>query len=88
MQPAFAAHFILEVLHGAGDERIRSLDPGVRQHLIEKPSGWPDKRLSGEIFFVARLLADQHEGRVARAFAGHRLGGVAVKRAARAPCSA
>src|SRR5262249_46958541 len=39
-------------------------------------------RLAGEIFLVARLLADEHEGGPVRAFPRHRLGGVAVKRAA------
>ena len=47
------------------------------------PAG-PDERPSGEILLVARLLADEHDRRVERAFAEHRLGRILVEVAARA----
>ena len=70
MQPALAAHFMLEVFHGVGDEGFGSFDAGVLQRLIKDAAGGPDERFAGEVFFVARLFADQHERRMARSLAG------------------
>jgi len=54
----------------------------IFQPLAEAPAALVDKRLAGEIFPVARLLADQHERRAGRAFAGNHLRRVSIKLAA------
>jgi hypothetical protein len=84
VQPAFAAHFMLEMLDRIGDEGLFPRDPGIVQRLVEDPAGRADERLAGDVFFVARLLTHQHEGGVAWAFARHRLRSVTVERTARA----
>ena len=43
-----------------------------------------DERLAGEIFLIARLLADQHQPRVHRAFPEYRLCGAFIEIAAAA----
>src|SRR6516164_7442345 len=75
VKPALAAHFMLEVLHGVGDEGFRSPNACVLQRLIEDPAGWPDKWLAGDIFFIARLFTHKHEGSMARPLAGDSLRG-------------
>src|SRR5262249_56002587 len=84
VQPALAAHFMLEVLHGIGDESLPPLDVRILQGLVEQAAGRANKGLAGKVFFVARLLADQHERRMARSLTRHRLRGIAVERATRA----
>ena len=62
VQPALAAHLVLEVLDRIGDEDFLARDAGIRQRLVEDAPGGPDERLAGQVLLVARLLADQHEG--------------------------
>ena len=62
VQPALAAHFMLEMLDRIGDEGLFPGDAGVMQRLVEDAAGRTDKRFAGNVLFVARLLADQHEG--------------------------
>jgi hypothetical protein len=69
VQAPLAAHFMLEMLDGIGDECLLPRDAGVLQRLIKNAAGGPDERLAGQVFLVARLLADQHEGGLLRAFA-------------------
>src|SRR3984957_17275062 len=82
MQPAFSPHLVLEMLHRVGDEGFLSRNAGIRKRLVENASGGTDERLAGQIFLVAGLFADQHEGGVLRPLAGHRLGRIAIERAA------
>jgi hypothetical protein len=76
---------MLEVLHGVGDKQIPAIDPGVSQRTIQHAAGRADERQAGPILMVAGLLADQHHRGASRSLAGHRLGGVLVKRTAPAP---
>ena len=73
----------LEMLDGVGHPNPRPVDPGLGETAVEQLSGGSDKRMAGLILGVARLLADQHDRRVRRTLAEHRLGGVAVERAER-----
>ena len=58
------------------------VDAGLREGAVEQLAGRADERAAGEILLVARLLADEHDARVERAFAEHGLGGVLVEMAA------
>src|SRR5580704_15126373 len=82
MQPALAAHLVLEMLDRIGDEGFVARDAGVLERGIEQAASRADERFARKVFLVARLFADQHDGGVARSLAGNRLGGVAIKRAA------
>ena len=81
VQPALAAHLMLEMLDRIGDESLLAGNAGVLERGIEDAAGRADERLAGEVFLVARLFADQHEIGPARAFARHRLGGIPIERA-------
>src|SRR5208283_2969193 len=69
VQPALAAHFMLEMLDRIGDEGLFPGDAGVIQRLVEDAAGRTDKRFAGNVLFVARLLANQHEGGATWTFA-------------------
>jgi hypothetical protein len=73
---------MLEMLDCVGDESFVTRDACITECLIENTAGGSNERLAGEIFLIARLLADQHERSMARSFTGNRLRGVAVQRAA------
>ena len=79
-----AARLVLEVLHGVGDVDVRAVDARRLERAVEHLARGADEGAPGKILLVARLLADQHQGRIGRAFAEHGLGGVLVKVAARA----
>jgi len=82
VQTAFAAHLVLEVLDRIADEGFLARDAGLLQRLVKDPPGGADERLAGEVFLVAQLLPDEHEGSPLRALAWHGLSRVAIKRAA------
>jgi len=50
-----------------------SVDAGFDECLIEKATRGSDKRMTGEILLVSRLLADEEDLRGARSFAEDRL---------------
>ena len=56
-----AARLPLEVLHDVGDVDGGAIDAGLRERAVEQLAGRADERMAGEIFRVARLLADQHQ---------------------------
>src|SRR5262249_59607364 len=58
--------------------------PASRQRTVEHPPRRSDKRLTREVFLVARLLADQHDVRGPAPLARYRLRRVLVEGAARA----
>lgn len=82
VQPALAAHLVLEVLDRVGHEHGLAVDARVLQGAIEHASGRTNERLAGTVLLVARLLANQQDGGILRTLARHRLGGVLVERAA------
>ena len=69
------------MLHCIGDVDFVAGNFGFVQSTIQNLPRRADKRLAGEVFLVARLLADQHDGRVSRAFTENGLRGVLVKMA-------
>src|SRR5262249_13547092 len=80
VQPAFSALLELEMLHRIGDEYLRAIEPRIHECAVEHATGRSDEWLAGEVLVVARLLADEHQWRRGRSFAGDDLGGVAIKR--------
>ena len=70
---AFSARLPLEVLHDVRDVDLRAIDGRFLEGPVEQCAGRSDERMACEIFLVARLLADEHDQRGARAFAEHRL---------------
>ena len=69
VDPALAARLPLEMLDDVGDVGLFAIYPGVFERIVEKLAGRTNKRFAGQIFFVARLLADKQDGRASRAFA-------------------
>ena len=84
VQAPLAAHLMLEMLHCVGDEDLRARDLRLRQGVVEDLAGGPDKRLAGEVFLVAGLLAHQHELSAPASFARDGLGCILIKRTTRA----
>jgi len=80
VQPPLAPHLVFKMFDGIGDVGVVAEDTGFLQRGIENATCRTDKRFAGEIFLIARLLADQHEVGLARSLARHRLGGIAVER--------
>ena len=80
MQTPFAAGDVLEVLHRIGDIDGAAIDARVIERAVEKLSRRADERMALNVFAIAGLLADDHDGRMRRTFAENRLGGVFVKR--------
>src|SRR5205085_5780207 len=78
---ALAARLPLEVLHDVRDIDPPAIDPRIRERAIEKLACGADERATREVFLVARLLADEHQGGVAIALAEHRLGAPLPQRA-------
>ena len=49
------------MLHRIGQIDLVRVEARAVQRLPEQSSSGSDERLAGEIFLIARLLADQHE---------------------------
>src|SRR5262249_40865922 len=81
VQAPLAAHLVLEMLDGVGDEHFLARNTGLFQRPVEHAAGGPHEGLARDVLLIAGLLADQHEMRALPAFAGHRLGSVVVERA-------
>jgi hypothetical protein len=64
-----AARFPLEVLDDVGHIHGSPIDRHLREHAIQELACRSDKGTAGEIFGVARLLADQHQLGPSAAFA-------------------
>ena len=50
----------LEVLDRVGHVGLRPVDAGLREAVVEHPSGRPDEGPPREVLLVAGLLADEH----------------------------
>jgi len=70
------------VFDDIGDIGLLAVDPRLHETAVQKPSRWSYEGVSGKIFGVARLLADQHDPGSLRSFAEHGLCGVLVQIAA------
>ena len=51
------------------DVGLFAIDAGFFERLIEKLAGWTNERFSGQVFFVAGLLADEEDVRAPGAIA-------------------
>src|SRR4051794_2917812 len=69
MNAAFAARLPFEMLHGVSHVDVAAIDARFFERAIEQLAGGPDERLSGEIFLVAGLLAEEQQLRAFRSFA-------------------
>ena len=63
-----------EMLDGVGDVDSRAVEIGFGHRAVEQLAGRADEGAAGEVLLVARLLADEHDASVGRAFAEHGLG--------------
>ena len=79
-----AARHPFEVLDDIRDVGLRAVDSRLDKAAVEQFARRPDKRVAGEVFGIARLLADQHDPRLLRALPEHGLCGVLVQIAVRA----
>lgn len=50
----FAARLEFEVFDGIRHVRRLAVDRGIRQRAVLELAGWPDERLAGAVFLVAR----------------------------------
>src|SRR5688572_27835736 len=76
MDPSLAARFPFEVLHGVRQVDRRARQAGVREGTLEQSACRTDEGMPLPIFLIAWLLAYQHDGRTAWAFAEHGLSGL------------
>ena len=70
---AFAARLPLEMFDGVRQIHLRRIAAGFDDDLAQEASGGPDKRLSLDIFDIARLLAHQHHVSCSGTRSKHRL---------------
>jgi catecholate siderophore receptor len=73
VDPPFASSDELEMLDRIGDVGLRAVDAGLLKKSVEQLPRRADERAPGEVFLIARLLADEDDLRVERPFAEHRL---------------
>ena len=76
-----AAQLELEMLDRVGEVELIAAPAELRQRAVEQGAGRADEGTSAQILLVARLLADQHQARIRRALAGHRLSRLRADRA-------
>src|SRR5262249_41714177 len=69
----------LEVLHHVRNVHDLAIDAGLGERAIEELPRRPDERMAREILGVSRLLAHQHDLRMTRPLAEHRLRRVPVE---------
>src|SRR4029079_12209686 len=81
VEAPLAAWLPLEVLHRVRDVDVVLRDACLLERGVEDPPRGSDERMALLILLIARLLADEHEPRVRRAFAEDRLRGVLVQMA-------
>ncbi len=79
MNPAFPARLPLKMFHCVRDINLRSINSGFFERLIHDFPSWPYKWLTGDVFVIARLLANQHDRCALGTFAKHSLRGALVK---------
>ena len=62
MQADFSAPYEFEMLDRVGDVDLLAVDADLLQGAVEHLAGRSNEWSAGEIFLVAGLLADQHQG--------------------------
>src|SRR5262249_46373801 len=73
VNPPLPARFPFEMLYDIGDVDTVAIDARLLERTVEQAAGRTHERPTGQIFGVARLLADQHQLGAGRAFAEHGL---------------
>jgi hypothetical protein len=53
---------LLEVLHDIGHIDLAAVEPRLDEGLVQQPPGGSDEGPAGQVLFMPRLLADQHDG--------------------------
>jgi hypothetical protein len=61
------------------DVRVTRGDAGALEPLVEHAPGWADERMALDVLAISGLLADQHHGSTAGAFAHHGLRCVGIQ---------
>jgi hypothetical protein len=79
VDPPFTLPAEPEVLHRVGQIRLRAIDAGLRECLVEQPTCRPDEDPAFLVLDVAGLLAHQHQLGSLRALAGYHPVGVLVE---------
>jgi hypothetical protein len=74
VEPSPAARPPLEGLDHVGDEDLLAVDAGVAERPVEELPGRADERLPHDVLAIARLLAEEHDGRRREAAAEDGLG--------------
>jgi hypothetical protein len=69
----FAARLPLEMFDGVGYVNFFAIDAGFDERVIEQLPCGTDEGFAGEVFLIARLLANEHEFAVRGTFAENRL---------------
>ena len=80
MDAALAALLEFEVLHRIGEIGLGTVDPGLPHGLVEELAGRSHEGPTLQVLLIARLLADEDDVGMDRAFAEHRLGGAGHQR--------
>jgi len=73
VKASFTAHLKLEMLDGIRNKKIIARNLRLCQRPLENPTRRTHKGLTSFILAVPRLLANEHEARAQRSFAGHDL---------------
>src|SRR5688572_17446980 len=79
VNPSLAARLPLEMLDRVGQINLCRIETGFRQRVAQQLPGWTHEWLAGEVLLISGLLADQHQPRIRRTLAEHRLGGALPK---------
>jgi hypothetical protein len=82
VKTSLAPRFVLEVLYCIRQVELAAIDAGACEGLVEEAPGRPDERPPADILLVAGLLADEHDGSIARPLPENRLRGLAIERTA------
>ena len=73
MDAPLSPRFPFEMFHRIGDINLFPIDAGFHKRLMENLSGQSDKRMSLNVFLIARLFAHEHHSRFRAAFPKHAL---------------
>lgn len=68
VNPALAAGLPLKVFDGVCHIGVAAIDAGFMQRLVEQSARRTDEGTSLQVFFVVRLLADEHDACLGLAF--------------------
>ncbi|MNE79521.1 hypothetical protein D3C80_1760140 [compost metagenome] len=74
VQPTLAARFVFEMFHGIGQVDFGVINARLCQGGVKHLSRWPDEGLSRQVFMITRLLAYNHQTRLARSLSANALG--------------